>query len=149
MSAIPYIKHSKLGRGLDESEIKKLNEIIKTRKLEKNEILFEETSESDALIIVKKGRIKLKRNTGRGTVEFGIVKEGEYFGELALGRRSSRLLTAEAVEPSEVFYIDSHDFEEFSKREPIIACKILKNALAIFAEKLSEFTESLIREGEL
>lgn len=146
MSAVLYIKHSKLGRELSDEELKKLSTIVKTKSFKKGEVIFHEKSSSDSLIIIKKGKAILKIETEKGGIDFGVVKEGDHFGELALGRTSTRLVTAEAIEDCEVFMISAADFDDFAKKEPFIACKVLKNALAIFSEKLKEVISALLKE---
>lgn len=148
MSVVLYIKHSKVGKGLSDEELKKISKIVIVKKFKKGETIFKEKDSSDSLVIVKKGRVLLKAETPKGTVEFGVMKEGDYFGELSLARSSVRLLTAEALEDCEVFFIPSKEFEEFALREPFLAYKILRNFLSIFSEKLAEVSKAFFQEIE-
>jgi len=148
MSVILYIKHSKLGKGLTDEELKKISEIVLLKKFKKGEIIFKEGDKSDSLIIMKKGRVVLKAETSNGTVEFGVMKEGDYFGELSLTGTSSRLLTVEALEDCEAFFLPVNQFEEFARNNPFIACKILSNLLSIFSEKLKEVSKAFLKEIE-
>ncbi len=149
MSVILYIKHSKLGRGLQDEELKKLSEIVLLKKFKKGEIIFKEKEPSDSVVIIKKGRVVLKVETPNGVFEFCVMKEGDHFGELSLGGTSSRLLTAEAMEDCEIFFIPVENFEKFAENNPVIAYKVLKNSLLIFSEKLKEVSKSFLQEMEL
>jgi len=148
MSVVLYIKHSKLGKGLTDEELKKISEIILQKKFKKGEIIFKEKDKSDSLIIIKKGRVVLKAETSNGTVEFGVMREGDYFGELSLAGTSSRLITAEALEDCETFFLPVEQFKEFAKNNPFTACKILSNLLSIFSEKLQELSKAFLQEIE-
>jgi len=148
MSVGLYIKHSKLGKGLTDEELKKLSEIFLLKKFKKGEIIFKEKDKSDSLILIKKGRVVLKAETSGGTVEFGVMKEGDYFGELSLAGTSSRLLTAEALEDCEAFFLPVEQFEKFARDNPLTACKVLSNLLFIFSEKLKEVSKAFLQEME-
>lgn len=135
---VVYLKHSRIGKGLDDDELDLLSRIVKLRRYPADTQIFDEGSPSNELYIIKKGKVKITKSKGNKKIEVGFLKEGDCFGELALSGESIRNAGAETVEPTEVFVLTLQDFEEFARKHPYVAYRILRNILQFFASKMKE-----------
>lgn len=89
----------------------------------KNDVLFREGDSADALFLVLQGRIRLHR----GEEEIAVAGEKEAFGAWALFDDESRLVTATALEDSNLLLVDREDFVDLLADHVQITQGILKN----------------------
>lgn len=146
---IAYLKHSRIGKGLNNDELDLLSRIVKVRRYPAGTSIFEEGTPSNEFFIIKKGRVRITKNKGNNKVEVGFLKEGDCFGELALSGGGVRTSGAEAIDTTEVFVLTIQDFEEFAKKHPYTAYRILRNILQFFAGKMKDMAplfESVLEE---
>lgn len=85
------------------------------KKLEQNEILFNDGETANSLFIIQKGQLRLFKPKGKGFVEIAVLRAGEVIGEMAYfdedgGRKRS--CSASAIVTSEVIEVS---FTAFSK----------------------------------
>jgi CRP-like cAMP-binding protein len=71
-------------------------------KLKKGDILFREGDASDAMFIIKSGRIAITKAKGTSTVTLGEAKAGEMLGEMAFFDNKPRSAGASALQDSEL-----------------------------------------------
>lgn len=72
------------------------------RQLEKGEILFRENDESDAMYVIKKGRIAITKSKGSGEIILAELGPGQMLGEMAFFDNRPRSAGAKAAEKAEV-----------------------------------------------
>src|SRR5580704_8364212 len=72
------------------------------RKLGKNDILFREGDPSDAMYVIKSGRIAITKAKGSGEIILAEKKSGEMLGEMAFFDNKPRSAGAKAVAETEV-----------------------------------------------
>lgn len=72
------------------------------RQLEKGELLFRENDESDAMYVIKKGRIAITKTKGSGEIILAELGAGQMLGEMAFFDNRPRSAGAKAMEKSEV-----------------------------------------------
>ncbi len=72
------------------------------KKLGNNEILFREGDESDAMYVIKSGRVKVFKTKGNGEIELATVGPGQMLGEMAFFDGRPRSASAKAVADAEV-----------------------------------------------
>ncbi len=60
------------------------------KELKKGELLFREGDPSDAMYIIKKGKIAIVKTKGTGEVELAELGPGELVGEMAFFDNKSR-----------------------------------------------------------
>ncbi len=97
------------------------------RAYDSNEDIFRDGDPSDSMFYVIAGSVGIKRND----VNIGIVKEGEYFGELSMFLNEPREDNAIALDPgTEVVVISRENFNTIVKENPGIIFKILQDMAA-------------------
>src|ERR1700726_3746394 len=72
------------------------------RKLAKGEILFREGDPSDAMYVIKGGRIAITKAKGSGEIILAEKKAGEMLGEMAFFDDKPRSAGAKAIQDTEV-----------------------------------------------
>lgn len=72
------------------------------RQLEKGEVLFRENDESDAMYVIKKGRIAITKTKGSGEIVLAELGPGEMLGEMAFFDNRPRSAGAKAMEKADV-----------------------------------------------
>src|SRR6185312_4669530 len=75
------------------------------KKLAKNDILFREGDPSDAMYVIKSGRIAITKAKGSGEIVLAEKKAGEMLGEMAFFDDKPRSAGAKAIADSEVIQL--------------------------------------------
>jgi CRP-like cAMP-binding protein len=92
-----------LFEGLSDESSKRFLDQMVTRKIGKNEIVFLQEDEATSFYIVKKGWVKLYRETLNGEeAVIDILTTGHIFGETSLFEGDHYVVNAEAVEETEL-----------------------------------------------
>jgi CRP-like cAMP-binding protein len=76
-----------------------------TKKLAKNDILFREGDPSDAMYVIKSGRIAITKAKGAGEIILAEKKAGEMLGEMAFFDDKPRSAGAKAIQDTEVIQL--------------------------------------------
>ncbi|UCG91755.1 MAG: Crp/Fnr family transcriptional regulator [candidate division WOR-3 bacterium] len=90
------------------------------RKLEAGEVLFDEGDKGDVMYLIREGKIKITKGQGEDEKVLAILKEGDFFGEMAIIDGSPRSASAIAVTPTSLLVIDKETFKSKLKENPLI-----------------------------
>lgn len=105
--------------GMVEGSLKsKPSSPIRARTLQPGEILFRQGDQSREVYVLRRGKLRVRREQDGRDVELGLIDEGEMVGELALVGGRPRAATVEAIEPSEVAVLDPESMGAFLARQP-------------------------------
>jgi CRP-like cAMP-binding protein len=81
---IACIKSTSLFEGIHEKSIEEYSKYLKLKSLEKDEVLYQQGDNGDALYIVLNGRLKSIQNIGNGfDEEVEVIEQGNTAGEIA------------------------------------------------------------------
>lgn len=109
---------------------KHINNIYKNiieRKYPKGSYLFFEKEEGNTLYIVVSGLIKIYKSDVSGrTKTLAYLKEGDFFGEMAMLDEEKRSASACVMEDSLVLILNRSDFQREILNYPEIALKLMK-----------------------
>ncbi len=132
--------------GLTDLELKKIEIITHERVYARDETVFHENEPGAGLYIVCSGEIRLtKMKTGCSDVTITTLKNGEFFGELALLDEAPRSANAIAVTRTKILGFYRPDFMSLLEREPKLGSKVLLKLAVILAERLRTTTTSSIK----
>ncbi len=127
MSNIDYIKRLSFFSQIDDDDAEKIGNLIIERKYKKNKIVFLEGEPAEAVFFVKKGKVKISKNTSDGKEHIiHIMTDGDVFAEACLFGISPYPANAEAIEDSEVYMIKNSDLEKMLESSPKTAIQIIK-----------------------
>lgn len=87
-------------------------EIMPNTNFKKNEVIFREGDQGDAVYYISSGRVKITRAAATQTMTLAELEEGDIFGELALIDQRPRAATATALEDTWVYKFSASAFEK-------------------------------------
>ncbi|MEW5693859.1 MAG: Crp/Fnr family transcriptional regulator [Candidatus Hydrogenedentota bacterium] len=143
MTILEKIKYLKSIPFLSELTDKELKEILKRSSnvsFKKGDKIFEEGSYGEEVYLLIKGKIKITINDKKGRVKIlGILKEGDFLGEMAILDTEYRSATATVYEDCEAIMLTSKNFLDFVRTDSEIALKIMKT----LTKRLREANEEI------
>ncbi|OPX17962.1 hypothetical protein BXT86_03665 [candidate division WOR-3 bacterium 4484_100] len=90
------------------------------KKLKAGEVLFNEGDKGDVMYLIREGKIKITKGKGEDEKVLAVLKEGDFFGEMAIIDGSPRSAGAIAVTPVSLLVIDKETFKAKLKENPLI-----------------------------
>lgn len=90
-----------------------------TRRYLDKTIIFEEGDAGNSMYIVNTGSVRIYRRREGQNIEFGTIKPGEFFGEMALFTQQNRSASAQAKGDSDLQIIDAETFRH-RVNDPVI-----------------------------
>lgn len=107
--------------------------------------LIRQGEEAHGLGILLQGKVKIFRVEPDGKQHFlSVLKEGDFFGEMALLNSAVRSATVEALAPTSVVWISAADFHRFvAGASPLIA-KVLARMVADLSHRLRLLDERYV-----
>ncbi len=106
---------------LTSEELRAVAELSQTRRLAAGETLFREGEPGDAFFVIKTGEVEVQKHGQR----LASLREGDWFGELALLDRGVRTATIIARSELELTWIGAEDFHQLLDEAPSIARTML------------------------
>jgi len=136
---IDVLKSMQMFRYLSYKELVRVMNITETVELTEAEQVFAEGDAGEAMYIVMRGKVAMKK----GDSIIAELGKGQHFGEMSLVDRSVRSLTAVASEPSTLVSIRRKEFYAIIKKEPQLAVKLLWSFVQVLAVRLRKTTADL------
>lgn len=121
------LKNIPLFSELDDDDIRRIADLMVTKKYKKNNLIIFEEDLGRNMFILKKGRVKISgiSNEG-GEAIFSILGEGEFFGELSIIDGLPRSATVTSIEEVSLWVLNRGDFMEMLHKYPQISITLLK-----------------------
>jgi CRP/FNR family cyclic AMP-dependent transcriptional regulator len=133
-----------LFRELTPDEMDVLISISKEKKVKKNEIIFKEGDVGDTFYLIILGSVRISTMVpGVGEEALTILKEGEYFGEMALIDDAPRSASAIANDDTRLLLIEKDDFRKLLAKDTGIAYKLLWVFTKTLSARLRKTDEQL------
>jgi CRP/FNR family cyclic AMP-dependent transcriptional regulator len=90
------------------------------KKLNPGEILFEEGDKGEVMYLIREGKIKITKGKGEEEKVLAVLKEGDFFGEMAIIESAPRSASAIAATNVSLLVIDKDTFRSKIKENPLI-----------------------------
>ncbi len=133
-----------LFRELTPSEMDILISISKEKRAKKDEVIFKEGAPGDAFYLIVSGSIRISTIVpGVGEEALTILREGEYFGEMALIDDAPRSASAIANDDTILLLIEKDNFRKLLAQETGIAYKLLWVFTRTLSARLRKTDEQL------
>lgn len=143
-SKLWYLENFNLFKSLSKEKLDALNIITHMKEIPKSEPIYFAKAVSNAIFLLKKGRVKLTRTSADGKeMIMGLVNAGEVFGEMSIMDEGERTDFAITMEPSLICAISKEDFKNFLNDNPELNLKITK-LIGFKLKKFSERIEDLV-----
>ena len=112
-----------LFKGLDAAEIGEVATLLRPRNVVPGEAVFRKGDYASGVFFIITGRIRILLDG-----EEYLLKDGDFFGEIALLDHRTRLGTAIADASSRLLELDREDFDELCERDPQIHANVARVA---------------------
>ncbi len=133
-----------LFRELTPSEIDTLLSISEEKRAKKDEVIFKEGATGDAFYFIVSGSVRISTMVpGVGEEALTILREGEYFGEMALIDDAPRSASAIANDNTILLLIEKDNFRKLLAQETGIAYKLLWVFTKTLSARLRKTDEQL------
>ncbi|MBN1150801.1 Crp/Fnr family transcriptional regulator [candidate division WOR-3 bacterium] len=86
----------------------------------KGDLIFSEGEIGSEMYLIKSGEVRIYKHTGRVQHTLAILKEGNFFGEMAILDQSPRSAAAEAYTDVELIIFDKEAFVSHIRKNPFI-----------------------------
>ncbi|MGB3478445.1 MAG: Crp/Fnr family transcriptional regulator [bacterium] len=90
------------------------------KKLEPGEVLFDEGDRGEVMYLIREGKIKITKSKGEDEKVLAVLKDGDFFGEMAIIDGSPRSAGASAASPVSLLVIDKETFKSKVRENPLI-----------------------------
>jgi len=90
------------------------------KKLEPGEVLFDEGDKGEVMYLIREGKIKITKGSGSDEKVLAVLKEGDFFGEMAIIDGSPRSAGASAASSVSLLVIDKETFKSKIRENPLI-----------------------------
>jgi CRP-like cAMP-binding protein len=109
------------------------------------DIVLEEGSEGDTMLVIVNGRVRVEKKTlHRDSYTVSFLETGNFFGELALLDRDRRSATCVAESDCEFVVIHRSDFVAFGDRHAAAGLAITRRIASRLAERLLRANEDIL-----
>lgn len=128
VTIIDILKQIPLFHGLEESDLKKISEVVKERTLATGTALFREGDHGDAFYLLKEGTVEVyKQDNGseKLVTKISHSDESNFFGEMALIEGVARNATIKTSSECKVLEIDKVNFDMLLRLNSFIALRIM------------------------
>lgn len=127
-----------------ETEMDAFTALIERVTVEAGERIVRQDELGDAMFIVLSGTAKvIHRRDGR-EIELAVLKEGEFFGELALVDEGPRSADVEAVTPCELWRISQATVRALAGVYPSAAFKLLISVGRVLVQRMRRGNQKYI-----
>lgn len=121
------LKHCGLFEQLSKDQIELIESRSRVRKFSKGSVIYLPSDQSDSVMLVVSGRVKLYHLTPDGKQALlGLIDPGELFGELAILENAQREEFAECMEPAEVVAIPRSVMQQLMEAHPEVSLGVTR-----------------------
>ncbi len=131
LKAIPILSE------LTKNELKEFERIIHRRYYKANENIFWEGEPGVGMYIIQKGIVKIYKKLPGGDIkELALLKDGDFFGELALLDESPRSASAVAMETCHILGLFRPELFDVLERKPKLGLKVTTRLAQMIGSRL-------------
>lgn len=127
MAHAPILRNVPLFADLSDPEVGRIAEVTRERSYPKNSVILFEDDPGDALYVVVTGLVKvvLIGEDGREVI-LSVLKEGDFFGEMALIDDEPRSAHVIAMEDANLLVLRREDFHQRLRETPNMSVGLLR-----------------------
>ncbi len=141
---LDIFKHLDIFSDLDEQALKELSNLFVEKRYKEGEIIFEEDSIGDSMMIIISGQVRVSQTPDPDTEEALIVlKKGDLFGEMAVLEALPRSATTIAHSDVVILEINRIYFMKFIELDHKSGVRILLKLAKILSSRLREADNKL------
>jgi CRP/FNR family transcriptional regulator, cyclic AMP receptor protein len=128
---------------------KRVDSQATTQDYRNKQAIFAQGDKADAMFYVQHGNVKLTVASKHGKkAVIAVLKRGDFFGEGCLARRSLRMSTATAIQPSTIARIKRATIVRMIHKEPAFAKLLISCLLLRIGRIEEEFVDQIFSSSE-
>jgi len=128
---IEILKNIPFFAELSDEDLQAIAEKIQMQYFAEDHVIFEEGDPGDVMYIIKRGQVQVVRDN---TI-LAVLKDGQFFGEMALVSDEPRNATIKTITDLEALILPKDDFRNLLETKPsiasIVSYEVVKRANAI------------------
>jgi CRP-like cAMP-binding protein len=141
------LRSSDLFSELDDRQMGHVEEMTVMTHAERGKLIYAQGETSEALFLLKRGKVHIYRITPDGRkLLTAVVEPGTLFGNMAFTGTTMQDGFAEAVEDSTLCVMSRHDIEELVQEYPSVGIRLLDTVSRRVRELEARLEEGLLRD---
>ena len=142
---ISVLREIDLFKSLSDRALGEMIPLTSTMELKGGQSIFREGTAGDAMYLILSGEVRISKDIpGVGEEALAFLKEGSYFGEMALlGEESPRSANAIASGIVQLAKLDRKDFLELIDRDKEVGVEILWSFVNTLSNRLRESNDKI------
>ncbi|HBI15209.1 MAG TPA: Crp/Fnr family transcriptional regulator [Desulfobulbaceae bacterium] len=114
---LPLLENFPFFSNIEREDLEEVVRSFRLKRCARNEIIVRQGDPGDNFYIVVSGRVSVINQTGISIAE---LSAGEVFGEMSLISEEHASATVQAVEDSEILYVDNREFQNILQKYPLL-----------------------------
>ncbi len=147
--AVAYLRKIPLFSSLPADVLQEVSRYLLLRCVPQGELVFAECSPGDALYIIESGEVTLVSDAASEKEVLAYLKEGDFFGEMALLTGKTRSMAAKALTDVNLWTLYRADFSDLTIQYPALNLALTETLSARLAEADQYFTTQHLSEMSL
>ncbi|MFQ3567561.1 MAG: cyclic nucleotide-binding domain-containing protein [Aggregatilineales bacterium] len=140
MTVASDLRQFALFKSVDDITLEALGQRLEAQTIAAGTILFEKGDPGDAMILIRKGRVRIFMRDAHGSeITFRYYGPGQIVGEFALLDDKPRSASAAAVETLEVLLLQRSEFDRLLRERPLLGVEMMRS----LAERIRYTTQYL------
>ena len=121
--------------------------MINLQEFQKNELIIKQNDVDEYLYLIKSGTVKVVKSLKNKEIDVAVLKEGSFFGEMALIDDRPRSATVIAMEETILKVFHRDNFIEIMHQDQNIAIKFLSGIFSRLRDANSKIDASIINKN--
>lgn len=130
--------NSRIFKNFDDKEIQQFLSHTEKKTYKPDIVIFNEHDSADTMYFIEKGSVEVFIERRGKLIMLATLKEGDFFGEMAILRREDRSASIKTLDDCSVLALDRQTVLDIISRDGKIAAKFLFNLAEVIAERLTE-----------
>ena len=142
---IAILKEMPLFQGFSSKGLRRFLNTFKFVQHKKDDIIFKEAVEEDSFYIIASGEIIIEKNIdGKRFKKLAILKENDFFGEMAVIEEQPRFAQARSLKDTDLFELNRDKLMGFIKTCPEDGTGLLIEIIRVILKRLKSTSDELI-----
>lgn len=141
MVDVAFLLEYPIYREFSPDDIDVLSNICEELKFKDKEKIFSEGDSGDSMFIIKKGAVKIYKETLKRKKHIALLSDGEFFGEMALIENAPRSATAIAEGDTFLVKLSMDNFALLKINNPSTGFKIVDVLLKFMSQRIRRTTK--------
>jgi len=105
------------------------------------EAIVHQGDQGDCMFVIQEGQVAILKEIDNSEVQLAVRGPGEFFGEMALFERETRMATVRALEVARILTIDKKSFLRRIHEDPSLAYNLVK----VMSARIRQLSEEVVR----